>query len=71
MNIQQLNTIDRNPRVELLTWDRDTANPVEQIIAYNIAFGPVEGIDVIQGDESCVEDFHEPPRAALILVCNQ
>ena len=73
MNIQQLKQLIANlpDDVELLTWDRDTANPVDQIIVYNATLSPVEGINVIQGEESCVEDFHEPPHAALILVCNQ
>ena len=72
MNIQQLKQLvaDLPDDAEVLTWDRDTANPVEQIITYNLTIEPVDEIGLIEGDESCFEDFHQPPRAALILVCN-
>jgi hypothetical protein len=56
--------------VEVLTWDRDTANPVEQIITYQALVEPIAGIAITEQDASCVRDFAPAPRAALILVCN-
>jgi hypothetical protein len=56
--------------VEVLTWDRDTANPVEQIFTYQALVEPIVGIAVTMQDASCVTDLTPAPRAALILVCN-
>lgn len=56
--------------VEVLTWDRDTANPVEQIITYQAPVAAISGIEIVERDASCVSDFTTAPSAALILVCN-
>jgi hypothetical protein len=72
MTIQQLKQLIAHlpDDVEVLTWDRDTANPVEQIITYQAPVDPIAGVTVTEQDASCVSDFAPSPRAALILVCN-
>lgn len=71
MNIKQLKQlIEKLPdNVEVLTWDRDTANPVERIIAHNITIKPPKGVKLDDPGDDWVKDFHTPPAAALILVC--
>ena len=72
MNIKQLKQLIAHlpDDVEVLTWDRDTANPVEQIMTYQAPVEPVAGIVVTGEDASRVEDFDPAPTAAFILVCN-
>lgn len=72
MTINQLKQLIANlpDDVEVLTWDRDTANPVEQIITYQAPVEPVSGVEITESDASCVSDFATVPRAALIFVCN-
>jgi hypothetical protein len=72
MNIKQLKQLIANlpDDVEVLTWDRDTANPVEQVMAYQAPIEPIDGLAIAEQDASCVSDFTPAPRAALILVCN-
>jgi hypothetical protein len=72
MNIKQLKQLIANlpDDVEVLTWDRDTANPVEEVITFNAPVASVPGVQVTT-DAECVADFEPAPRAAFILVCNQ
>lgn len=55
----------------VLVWDKDTANPVEKVIAFNVELPPTHGIEVVRGDECCVADLEPAPRSALILVSNE
>lgn len=55
----------------VLVWDRDTANPVEKVIAFNVELPPIHGVETARGDAGCVADFEPAPQAALILVSNE
>jgi len=55
----------------VLLWDKDTANPVERVIAYNIEPEPVDGVEVVRGEEFCIADFDPVPAAALIFVSTE
>ena len=55
----------------VLVWDKDNANPVERVIAFNVELPPTQGIQIVLGDESCVADFEPAPASALILVSNE
>ena len=75
MTIKQLKQLIANlpDGAEVLTWDRDTANPVERVMTYNLKNVPaVDGVKVENADDRGIgEDFSAPIAAALVLVCNE
>lgn len=55
----------------VLVWDKDTANPVGKVIAFNVELPPAQGIETVRGDATWVADFEPAPPSALILVSNE
>jgi hypothetical protein len=55
----------------VLVWDKDTANSIAKVIAFNVELPQVQGIEAARGDATCVRDCEPAPGSALILVSNE
>ena len=74
MDIKQLKQLIANmpDDAEVLMFDRDTVNPVECIIPFNVTLPANAGV-VAESTaylDDALDDLVTPPPAALVFVCN-
>ena len=72
MNIAQLKQLIANmpDEAKVLMLDRDTVNPVESVIPFNVIVDTDIAVESSAYLDEAMDDLTVRPTAALVLVCN-